>query len=103
MSAKRASTEPVYINCANPGGCPRTIRNLAWLVERRGWLTTPDGKIYCPVHRSELETDDQQWVTFSTKLRPYMTSALDEEAAELGISRMALIRVILSQHLEGRS
>ena len=103
MTLKKPTVEPVYVGCAHPGGCPRTIRNLTWLIERRGWLSTPDGKLYCPAHRSELETDDQQWVTFTAKLRPYMTSALDEEASELGITRMALIRVILSNHLEGRS
>lgn len=103
MPKRNGPAEPVYVGCANPDGCPRTIRNLRWLIDRRGWIVTEDAKVFCPVHRGDQEEADAQWVTFSTKLRPYMTSALDEEAAELGISRIALIRVILSSHLEGRN
>ena len=40
------------------------------------------------------------YVTFTAKLRPNMAAALDAEAAEIGISRMALIQVILHQHLK---
>ena len=40
------------------------------------------------------------YVNFNAKLRPNMAAALDEEAREIGISRMALIQVILHEHLK---
>ncbi len=100
---KQASTDPVYVNCSNPAGCPRNIRNLKWLIERRGWLIAENGQVFCPTHRAEHEAEGSEWVVFSNRIRPYVASALDEEAAELGITRNALIRVILSNHLEGRN
>ena len=44
--------------------------------------------------------DEGLFVTFSAKLRPAMAEALSKEAAEIGISRMALIQVILHEHLK---
>ena len=43
------------------------------------------------------------YVNFNAKLRPNMAAALDEEAREIGISRMALIQVILHEHLKERA
>lgn len=42
---------------------------------------------------------NDRFVTFNAHLRKPMAKALQEEADEIGISRMALIQVILHQHL----
>jgi len=41
---------------------------------------------------------DKDWVTFNMKLKPDMAAQLDKTAKEAGISRAALIRVIVAQH-----
>lgn len=48
------------------------------------------------------ETYDKidNFVRFDARLRPAMVEALDKEAEEIGISRMALIQVILHEHLK---
>jgi len=44
--------------------------------------------------------DNGRFVTFSAHLRRPMAEALQEEADDIGISRMALIQVILHEHLK---
>ena len=38
--------------------------------------------------------------SFNLRLPSWMASVLDEEAAEIGISRAALIKVLLHQHIK---
>ena len=45
-----------------------------------------------------LSTEDD-WAIFTIKLRPKMVEALDAEAAEIGVSRSSLIKLVLAQHL----
>jgi hypothetical protein len=52
------------------------------------------------VDETTEQKHENEWVTFNMKLRPSMTRSLDVEAEELGISRAALIRVILDRHLK---
>lgn len=46
------------------------------------------------------ENDESNFIKFQARLRPNMVAALDAEAQEIGISRMALIQVILHNHLK---
>ena len=45
------------------------------------------------------EFNDNDWVNFNARLRPEMAKQLDEEAKIIGVSRMALIQVIVAKHL----
>jgi predicted DNA-binding protein len=43
---------------------------------------------------------DNDWVQFNMRLRPEMAEKLDDEASRVGISRAALMRVIIDQYYQ---
>jgi hypothetical protein len=53
-----------------------------------------------PRQEETKTTEDREWVTFNAKLRPDLADVLDHEAYRIGISRMALIQVILTQYAD---
>lgn len=47
---------------------------------------------------NDEETDE--WRTFTVKMRPEMIRQLDARARKLGVSRIALVRFILQDHID---
>jgi len=44
------------------------------------------------------DEEEKDWVNFNMRMRPEMAEKLDDEAKKIGISRAALLNVLVAQH-----